>query len=126
MFSHKSGKCEVHEILRNSRTDAKDVGGFLLKGRDDLTFSLHVDDVRFLDRTKSYQRLLAPHFLKYNWHVKSSNLHSELKTKLVESLDTQKAEDVRLPLTEADLDKAYNEYFNLKLGLDIEDQSLNA
>jgi len=126
MFSHKSGKCEVHEILRNSRNDAKDVGGFLLKGRDDLTYSLHVDDVRFLDRTKSYQRLLAPHFLKYNWQVKSSNLHSELKTKLVESLDAQKAEDVRLPLTEADLDKAYNEYFNLKLGLDIEDQSLNA
>ena len=87
MFSHKSGKCEVHEILRNSRNDAKDVGGFLLKGRDDLTYSLHVDDVRFLDRTKSYQRLLAPHFLKYNWQVKSSNLHSELKTKLVESLE---------------------------------------
>ena len=97
-----------------------------MKGRDDLTYTLHVDDVRFLDRTKSYQRLLAPHFLKYNWQVKSSNLHSELKTKLVESLDSQKEHDARLPLTEADLDKAYNEYFNLKLGLDIEDQSLNA
>ena len=31
-----------------------------------------------------------------------------------------------MQLTEADLSKAYDKYFNLKLRLDIEDQSLNA
>ena len=87
VFSYKQGKCEVHDIMRSSRGDAREIGGFLLKGKDDLGYSVSVDDVRFIDRTKSYQRLLAPHLLKYNWEVRSSNLHSELKTKLVESLD---------------------------------------
>lgn len=92
-----------------------------MKGRDDLVFSLAVDDVRFIDRTKSYQRLLSPQFLRHNWELRSSNLHSELRTKLEESMGTQQTGHLRLPLTEADLSKAYDKYFNLKLRLDIED-----